>query len=144
MRTVTAIFLACILVAACSCEDARRAEAARLLDALQALDVTSPVERRETLLDALRALPIAHPDLTEVRNQCVAVHAGLLDAERAQRDAGRELKAAAARNSGHGIPPEEAARISESIARSETAWAAAHAALPKCEAATRDLVLRKR
>ena len=144
MRPAFAIVLACLALGAGACGDARREEAGRLLQALDLLDVAAPVERREARIAALRGMAIQDPGLARVRDQCVAVHAGLLSAEREQAEAGRSLKAAAAMHAGQGIPPADAERITQSIARSEQAWAAARAALPKCEAATRDLVLHKR
>lgn len=144
MRPTLTIVLTCLALGGYACGDARREEAGRLLQALESLDVGAPVKRREARIEALRSLPIEDPGLARVREQCVTVHAGLLAAEREQAAAGRALKAAAAMHAGQGIPPTEAERITQAIARSEQAWAAARAALPKCEAATRDLVLHKR
>lgn len=144
MRPASAIFLVCLGVGACACGDARREEASRLLQALDSLDVAAPDERREARIATLREMAIRDPGLAQVRDQCVTVHAGLLSAEREQAAAGRALKAAAASHAGHGIPPAEAERITQAIARSEQAWNAARAALPKCEAATRELLLHKR
>ena len=130
--------------AGCSGRTTVDAEAQALVDALQALDVAGTPARREAQLRILRSLALTDPGLVKTREQCVTVHAGLQTAEDEQEGARGALAAAAARPRDGGLPAAEAERIHAAIQRSEAARKKAAAALPACEQATRDLLLRRR
>lgn len=144
MLRVAVVILACVApaVGCSSCDDPRRAQARLLLDALQALDVAASPARREAGLDALRRLPLDDPDLARTRDGCVTVHAGLAAAEHEQGQARDALARAAAHGVDGGLSASTAEQVRTAIARSEQARERALAALPECERATRDLLLR--
>lgn len=136
---VAAMILPCAL--ACEARNSTREEARALLERISAVDLRAPLERRQRQVEALATLPLAEPDLIEVRDACGKAHRGLLAAERTQATARAELDRLDAAGQ-----REEAqlAAVARQLAAAARELQAAQAALPTCEAHARELAVRRR
>jgi len=123
--------------AGCGSEKNTRAEAIELLERISRLDVNGSQDARAAAIAAIEAMPLREPELRAAREQCVAAHGGLLNAERAQREVEHELEQSAR--------PIDAAKLETLKARMSEANGALEAAgksLGPCEERTRALALR--
>lgn len=128
--------LLCLLMA---CSEAvgttERTEARALLGRITEVDLRAPAPERGRQIDALRALELRSPALVTIRDQCVQAHAGLLAAEREQKEVRARLD-----HAGAAAPAQaELAQIMASVAHAGQTLKTAQAALPGCTQSARML-----
>lgn len=122
----------------CGGNNSQRREAEALLARISAVDLSAPFDQRARQVERLRALQVHDPQLAGVRDACVRVQAGLLEAER-QQAAARE------RLAGSSKPSEaELDAVARKVASAGARLRQAQAELPACERSTRELAERYR
>lgn len=133
-------WLILLLAFGCDGERSRADQARKLLERIARVHPSDPFPAREQQLEALRSLPLAEPDLVELRDVCSAAHAGLLAAEREQADVRARLDAAGSQK----LPEQELSQLAGALAQAGQKLGKAQAVLPKCEQGTRELLARYR
>jgi hypothetical protein len=130
-------------LAACDREGRVRAEARTFLALYEATDHRAPIPERERKLKQMEQLALSEEAVRAARDECVAAHKTLIDAERQNEHASVELdKALAAQPQGEPLPPEQIARIRNEIQVAEVSLTDARKRFEHCETQARSLDLR--
>lgn len=132
--------LACLVCLALGC-DTEREQALTLLDHVNAIDVSAAPAQRMPGLNALEALKLGDPQLTQMQQLCASAHRALIDAEVEQAKARHTLDTAQVGQSPE-ARVELAKTITATIERSTSKLQQAQAQFPECERQTRELALR--
>lgn len=138
-RVILGVALAALLGApGCGSAKSANTEAAEVLEAISRLDPGAPPAARKQALDEVAALPVTEPAVDALRAVCLEAHRGLLEAELVQAEVKRSLD-------GEPPPaPEQLAALAAKMQGAEATLAAAHAALARCEARSREATVKYR
>lgn len=137
------IVLALGQVAACDREGRVRAEARTFLALYEATDHRAPIAERERKVKQMEQLALSEEAVRAARDECVAAHKVLIDAERQNEHASRELdNVLATQPAGEPLPSEEIARIRAEIQTAEGSLSDARKRFERCETQARSLDLR--
>ncbi|MET0284408.1 MAG: hypothetical protein ABW352_08055 [Polyangiales bacterium] len=127
----------------CDREGRVRAEARTFLALYEATDHRAPIPERERKVKQMEQLALSEPAVSAARDECVAAHKVLIEAERQNEHASVELdKALAAQPKGDVLPPEQIARIRLEIQVAEGSLTNARGRFEHCETQARSLDLR--
>jgi hypothetical protein len=140
MMLVRWVLIGSVMVSFAGCRT-ERDEARILFDRLDAVDVQLDHAARAPRVDDLQALSLEEAQLARMRDDCVAAHRALIEAEAQQQTARKALSRAEAQTEGS-LDPAEAARLTEVIGRSQEAYERAKALFPACERHKRSLAMR--
>lgn len=127
----------------CSSDDGRRAEAQRVLYAVDRLVAADRSEKGAPLRE-LEAQPCADPAICQAKTACVEAFRPLEESARLQREVRAEMAAGVASSQGARLPPERALELLEKTERAEKAKQASERQLDGClqEAARLRMTLR--
>jgi hypothetical protein len=138
-----ALVLGLGLLTGCDREGRVRAEARTFLALYEATDHRAPIPERERKLKQLEQLALSEEAVRAARDECVAAHKVLIDAERQNEHASVELdKALAAQPQGEALPQDQIARIRSEIQVAEGSLSDARKRFEHCETQARSLDLR--
>ncbi|HEX5659032.1 MAG TPA: hypothetical protein VFX59_17680 [Polyangiales bacterium] len=130
-------------LAGCDREGRVRAEARTFLALYEATDHRAPIPERERKVLQMEQLALSEEAVRAARDECVAAHKTLIDAEKQNEHASVELdKALAAQPKGEPLPPDQIARIRSEIQVAEGSLSDARKRFEHCETQARSLDLR--
>lgn len=129
-RTVLLLSIALVLG---GCTDRDETEARLVIDHVDAIDPYGDVADRRKRVAQLQKLGVETPAVRKVRDACVHAHETLLEAEDLQKRAQKELDAAEAGKAAGKPVSEKAAKIGQTISRSNDALMKASELLPDCQ-----------
>jgi hypothetical protein len=138
-----ALVLGLGLLAACDREGRVRAEARTFLALYEATDHRAPIPERQRKVLQMEQLALSEEAVRAARDECVAAHKTLIDAENQNEHASVELdKALAAQPKGEPLGQDEIGRIRTEIQVAEGSLADARKRFEHCETQARSLDLR--
>ncbi|MDB4975090.1 MAG: hypothetical protein JWN48_3431 [Myxococcaceae bacterium] len=139
----SALWLAALALTACDREGRARAEAHTFLALYTATDHRAPVAERTRKITQLEQLTLTDDTVRAARDECVGAHRTLLDAERENEVAAKQLDQALAGLPGdQALPAADTASIRAGIDKAERSLTDARARFEKCETQARSLSLR--
>lgn len=128
---------------ACDREGRVRAEARTFLALYEATDHRAPIPERERKVKQMEQLALSEEAVRLARDECVAAHKTLIEAERQNEHASVELdKALASQPRGEPLPPDRIAGIRLEIQNAEISLSDARKRFEHCETQARSLDLR--
>ncbi len=120
-----------LALAGCSSDEGRRAEASRLLHAVDRLVAADRAEKGPPLRE-LEAQPCEDPAICRAKAACVAAFRPLEESARLQREVRAAMAAGSAAGEGARLPPDRALELLEKTDRAEQAKRASEQQLDGC------------
>lgn len=130
-------------IVACDGDARMREEARAFLSLYESTDYKAPIAERKRRLQALGQLVLVDQQVKRTRDQCLAAHRTLIEAEREQAEAAQALdQAIAGVEPGEPLSSSQTASIKAGIERADRALADARGRFELCEEGARSLALR--